>query len=635
MYTDLKTSAVAILAGLAATATAITGPGDFCYGPYFSMYNRGGKSLSYQRIDPAINPGAESPHLHSFDGGNNIGSTISTSQLQASTCTTAKMKQDKSIYWNPTLHFKNDTGFYKVPELYKKVYYKYGDNDVTYKPDMFPKDFMMIAGESKARSDDDMVADAGVSWACLGDNYSRIGDKPGFPSGFTSCSEGFATQLTFPSCWNGNPIDPKEPNAHMAYPTGSGSGIDKCPTGFQKARFPAIFIEFWWDVTSFDGSYTADETPWALSNGDPTGKGFHADFANGWEDGILEKAIGADGLQCGCGCGDDEFNAFFGEENVNSDDSNYENCFATPEFPGDDIEFMEKLPGCNPLQYGPALATAVTGAGYSATAISTPKPSYVSAATSLAAASSVVSSAASSASSAVSSKVDTSAAYSSTSVQAADVSSTETYAGFSLSLPGKGVGEATATSEGAAYSTGSASFVFLSEASSAPAGETTVAAVKSSAVPGGPEVPYSASSPAVASETSVAAVKSSAVPGGPEVPYSASSPAVASETSVAAVVSSPVASSPGAPNGASSLAAVSTAAAVPTSPSEGGCKAPVYVTITPTVHVTAGAVGTGACGGKQTIYTTVTNTETVTVGPGAGGYKPKHRRHLAAHLHKH
>ncbi|KAF2808864.1 uncharacterized protein BDZ99DRAFT_463723 [Mytilinidion resinicola] len=616
MYSDLKTSAVAILAGLAATATAITGPGDFCYGPYFSMYNRGGKSMSYQRLDPAINPGVESPHLHSFDGGNNIGSTLTTAELQASTCTTNRIKQDKSIYWNPTLHFKNDTGFYLVPEIYKKVYYKYGDNDVTYKPDVFPKDFMMIAGESKARSDDDMVADAGVSWACLGDNYSRIGDKPGFPSGFTSCTEGLATQLTFPSCWNGNPINPKEPNAHMAYPTGPGTGIDKCPTGFQKARFPAIFIEFWWDVTPFDGYYTSDETPWALSNGDPTGKGFHADFANGWEEGVLEKTIGADGLQCGCGCGNDEFNAFFGEENVNQDGSaDFDACFATPEFPGDDVEFLEKLPGCNPLQYGPALATAVTGAGCSATAISTPKATYASAATSLvvvstvssSAASSVVSSAVSSVSSSSASSVaDTSAVYTSTSVQAADVSSTESPAKLSLSLPGKGVSEATTTSEGAAYSTGSASFVFLSETGSAPASETTVAAVLSGVVPGGPEVPYSASSLAVASETTAAAVGSSAVPGGPEVPYSASS-----------------------------FAAVSTAAAVPTSPSESGCKAPVYVTITPTVYVTAGAVGTGGCAGKQTVYTTVTNTETVTVGPGTGGYKPKHRRHLAAHLHKH
>jgi hypothetical protein len=277
MYTDLKSSAVAVIAGLAATASAITGPGDFCYGNYFSMYNRGGPSVSYQRVDPALNPGVQAPHLHSFDGGNNIKSTMSTSDLQASTCTTNKFKQDKSLYWNPTLHFQNDTGFYRVPEMFKKVYYKFGEGSNNIKASGFPKDFMMIAGNTQARSKDDMPAEAGISWSCMYDG-GRI-DMPGFPTGRDSCSQGFATQLTFPSCWNGEKINPAEPHAHMAYPTG-GIGTDGCPAGFQVKRFPAIFIEFWWDIKQFAGTFGANDSPWVLSNGDPTGFGFHADFVS-------------------------------------------------------------------------------------------------------------------------------------------------------------------------------------------------------------------------------------------------------------------------------------------------------------------------------------------------------------------
>jgi len=66
----------------------------------------------------------------------------------------------------------------------------------------------------------------------------------------------------------------------MAWPTASGLGIDACPAGFKKARFPTIFIEFWYDVSAFDGHYSANSIPWVLSMGDPTGFGFHADFVS-------------------------------------------------------------------------------------------------------------------------------------------------------------------------------------------------------------------------------------------------------------------------------------------------------------------------------------------------------------------
>jgi hypothetical protein len=63
--------------------------------------------------------------------------------------------------------------------------------------------------------------------------------------------------------------------------------------------------------------------------------------------------------------------ACFGAENVNNDsDADFKSCSATPEFPGDDSNHFSTLPGCNPIQSGPADATKVTGASCSATAIS-------------------------------------------------------------------------------------------------------------------------------------------------------------------------------------------------------------------------------------------------------------------------
>ncbi|KAH9874944.1 hypothetical protein J1614_004432 [Plenodomus biglobosus] len=348
-----------ILTGLAATATAFD-----CNGHYFSFFNRGGNAMSYQRLDPALYPGTESPHLHSFDGGNALSATTDFAKTQTSTCSTARIKPDKSLYWRPPLFWNgNGTGFYRVPEKSTKIYYKSGDGDKWANVTGFPENFNMMAGIPLKRSDGDNPA--GVRWGCHNpDGGSTAIFSNGFPKGFTSCDYGFASEVTFPSCWNGDMLDPKKPHAHMAYPSGfSGVGIENCPSTHRVARFPTIFIEFWYDISSFNGQYGPNDTPWVLSNGDPTGFGFHADFLNGWETGVLEKATGeTDGCNCGCGCGQAEIEHCFGAENVNKDtDAEFETCAAMTALDADAMPVLDKLPGCNAIQSGPADATEASG----------------------------------------------------------------------------------------------------------------------------------------------------------------------------------------------------------------------------------------------------------------------------------
>jgi hypothetical protein len=356
----------AITAALAATANAKMG-----VGPYFSFYNRAGPPMTYAQLDPALFPGQESPHLHSFDGGNAVAASVSFADTQSSECTTARIKPDKSMYWRPTLFWNgNGTGFYKVPEVYLKIYYKFMDGDANAGVSEFPEDFQMMIGDPYKRSDDGDNPGR-VKWACLAADYSRIGDKMGFPKGFTSCDMALTAEITFPSCWNGKALDTKNPTAHMAYPMYMAKkGIDVCPETHKVARFPEIFIEFWYDVKAFNNQYGPDDVPWVLANGDPTGYGFHADFQNGWEKGVLEKAMAPNGyLSCGNGCGQEDFEAYFGQENVNrDDDAAFKQCSANPEFSMLDTKPIDKLPGCNPVQQGPARATQATGAGCAAAA---------------------------------------------------------------------------------------------------------------------------------------------------------------------------------------------------------------------------------------------------------------------------
>ncbi|KAJ4334336.1 hypothetical protein N0V95_009200 [Ascochyta clinopodiicola] len=570
----MLTNIFAVTAAMAATASAFD-----CSGHYFSFFNRAGP-MSYQRIDPALFPGSESPHLHSFDGGNAVSASANFDSQLGSTCTTARIKPDKSLYWRPTLFWNgNNTGFYPVPEKAAKIYYKSGDGSAWANVTEFPEDFNMIAGDPLKRADGDNAA--GVRWAChQPDGGANSIFTNGFPSGFQSCNYGFASEVTFPSCWNGQKLDPSNPRAHMAYPSNAGIGLENCPTTHRAARFPTIFMEFWYDVSSFNGQYSTSSTPWVLSNGDSTGYGMHADFLNGWEKGVLAKATGeTGGCNCGCGCGNDEMKQCFGADNVNDDsDSSFAQCSASK---SDVITKLDKLPGCNPIQSGPAYATKVSGAGCDATQAASSVASATSAVVSKA------SSAVSGATSAVISEVASAipSAYSES---------------FSVTMPTEAsvTASVTASSSRTRRVRSSSAAISISLANKGYANDAYPTAAAASSSPAAPES-YSAYYPYPSGNSS------SIVP-----------------TATGRYSSSPVRAS-SKPHGHNhskfhkTSAASAGSTAYPVTPSNDSdsdksdekpsCKASVTVTYTPTVYVTAAASKTAPEG------TTVTLTSTVTV----------------------
>jgi hypothetical protein len=531
----MLTNFIALTAGLATTASAFS-----CNGNYFSFFNRGGDALSYQRVDPGQYPGVlESPHLHSFDGANNVGASTKYEQTQSSTCTTARVKTDKSLYWRPTLFWNgNGTGYYRVPEKATKIYYKFGDGDKWANVTGFPEDFNMIAGSPNKRADG--ANPAGVRWGChQPDGRDDKIFSNGFPKGFQSCAYGFASEVTFPSCWNGENMDPKNPNAHMAYPSGySGVGVENCPSTHRAARFPTIFIEFWYDISSFNGKYDANSVPWVLSNGDPTGFGFHGDFMNGWEKGVLEKATAqTGGCNCGCGCGQTEMEQCFGAENVNKDsDSAFQQCSVTGTSSTEASPVLQTLPGCNPIQSGPADATPATGAGCVAAPVAggdkTPAASSASASKTP-----IVSPPADASSAQASSH-----ATASSSKAVAEDADTNAKPSLTLSLPNKGYGDSSTPTVPAQHYTDAPS-----------SGK-----VAAKPTPSAPD----AALPSLALATTPAASRPSGTPSNEE------------------------------------------------------CKAPVYVTVTPTIYVTAGS-NTTSCG-LGTVTKTMTETATITVSAHGG-----------------
>lgn len=221
----------------------------------------------------------------------------------------------------------------------------------------------------------------------------------------------------------------------------------------------------------------------------------------------------------------------FGKENVNNDsDPSWGQCDVTGTESIAASPVLDKLPGCNPLQYGPARATPVSGAGCDASA--GPKPTGKT--------SSVAASASSQAAGKTSTDKSPEVTPSPSASAKTSGKASSAYPAISIGVPGKAVNNE-----------------------------------------------YSAILPA---SSPVATPKGSAI--APSGGYDAI-PIPTLQYSEGAYVE---------PSGTPSNNA-----------GTDDCPAPVYVTVTPTVYVTAAAVAkTTACSG-QTLTQTVTQTATVTV----------------------
>jgi hypothetical protein len=104
---------------------------------------------------------------------------------------------------------------------------------------------------------------------------NNAGQGVGFPD--KEC-DGYASPLRadihFPSCYN--PAKGlRNYKENMEWPTNG-----KCPPGF--LHVPHLFYEVYWDTLKFKGQWTPGkgDSPWVLSNGDPTGYSLHGDFVS-------------------------------------------------------------------------------------------------------------------------------------------------------------------------------------------------------------------------------------------------------------------------------------------------------------------------------------------------------------------
>lgn len=277
-----------------------------------------------------------------------------------------------SNYWTPQLYvkFKNGT-FMPVPQIGDPndtnggmaVYYlQRRGNNKTEKLTAFPEGFRMLAGDPFARSFGNNSAAKAISYACLGGPGGPETNK--IPS--WDCPGGLRAQVFFPACWNGKDLDTPDHKSHMSYPAGREYNTGACPPEFP-VHMVSLFYEVLYDTGRFRDQWNGDQHPFVFASGDATGYGLHGDFLNGWNVPILQRAI-------------DECNDASGQ---------VEKCPVLTQFTGSQCQdcqlpeavneinngMLDRLPGCNPVTYGPE--RAVPAKCNDAVALGIPNPNYV------------------------------------------------------------------------------------------------------------------------------------------------------------------------------------------------------------------------------------------------------------------
>ncbi|WVQ64087.1 uncharacterized protein L199_002246 [Kwoniella botswanensis] len=254
--------------------------------PFFIVQH--GTATFTTRVDPIVNPGTISTHVHTVVGSSSFKNEYTYENNRNGKCTTANVIEDKSNYWAPQLYHKYDNGTFELVRM-NRVNTSGPDEEVH----EFPEGFKMLAGSSKRSTyDDNDYTNKAISYTCL--DYSGPGkpDTREFPE--YSCPQDLRANIFFPNCWDGvnNWL---EGSKHVAYPASGGfdSG-GPCPATHPK-RIMSLFYEFHF---SDKYEYKAGARVWA--NGDDVGYSSHGDFTNGWPTGLFPKVFEA-GSSCDVG----------------------------------------------------------------------------------------------------------------------------------------------------------------------------------------------------------------------------------------------------------------------------------------------------------------------------------------------
>jgi hypothetical protein len=214
--------------------------------------------------DPIVFPGqAGRSHDHTYFGNRSTNASSTPASLRAAGQTSCRLRFDTAAYWAPTLLGRNGP----VRPVGAVVFYVRRTNDpVT----AFPAGLEMIAGSAAART---AQSRAVTFWSCGprggGDRFSSIPTCPGGPR------SDLHLHVNFPNCWDGEHLDSRDHQSHMAYSSGGD-----CPSS-HPVEVPALSLVIDYGIAGGTGLELA-------SGGQFSG---HADFVNAWNQRVLAALV--------------------------------------------------------------------------------------------------------------------------------------------------------------------------------------------------------------------------------------------------------------------------------------------------------------------------------------------------------
>jgi hypothetical protein len=136
-----------------------------------------------------------------------------------------------------------------------------------------PQNYKDVAGNASATSQDQVEADAGISWFCEGDAADESKDAAAFPT--TTCSTHLQTLLLFHDCVNPDTLE----RAYSGNPRlNPGYGENWCPSDMK--RIPQLRFSIRYDLRKLLPHGWSGAPPLALACG--SSYCTHGDFINGW-----------------------------------------------------------------------------------------------------------------------------------------------------------------------------------------------------------------------------------------------------------------------------------------------------------------------------------------------------------------
>ena len=218
--------------------------------------------------DPIVHPGHEGmAHSHDFFG-NRRTDAHSTYDDMVGNPSSCDRSGDDAAYWFPTLLNGGDP----IEPGITLIYYRDGAiKDIgAIKP--MPANLKMIAGDAASdRPQDKRI----LNWACAGPGEEEFLDQ--VPS--TCHGDPLRLMFMFPNCWDGERLDSRDHQSHMAYSWEGDDDRRYCPSS-HPLQVPALIVATRWNI---DGPLDRVK----LASGLP--ETAHADFWNTWRQPALER----------------------------------------------------------------------------------------------------------------------------------------------------------------------------------------------------------------------------------------------------------------------------------------------------------------------------------------------------------